>query len=134
MWYVGVWCVCGVFVCALCVVCVRCVCVPLSDRGEHVEAVLSEPRLGEGEGTLLVLQGKAFPAEGPAGAEPRVLQCLRSSQEAVRAEPAGSLAAGAGREQAVLFSRPAGSSSPFSAYRTRARHRLGVGIRELVRG
>ena len=103
--------------------------------GETTLRTCYEPRLGEGEGTLLVLQGKAFPAAGPAGAEPRALQCLRSSQEGARRDrrPLGR-AAGAGREPAVLFSRPAGSSSPFSAHRARARPRVGVGIRESVRG
>lgn len=71
---------------------------------------------------------------------------MRSSQEAVRPElgrsPVGARwdrgvlgrAVGAGRELTVLFSRLSGSSSPFSVYRTHVRHRVGVGIRELVRG
>ena len=51
-----VWCVC---VCCVCVVCVWvCVCVQLSDQGDDFEDVMSEPRLGESEGTLLILQGK----------------------------------------------------------------------------
>ena len=58
-------CECGVSACVVCMcvlclcgVCVVCVCVQLSDQGNDFEDVMSEPRLGESEGTLLILQGK----------------------------------------------------------------------------